>query len=220
MNSKLVTVLSAVGAALLLILMGELFYANQVQKQLLSSSLSAEKNAAQDEMPSVDLTQRSEENYEDMVSRPLFIEGRKPVIEPTPEQSQASAVAVKFDWQLNGVYTTKKGLSALFTRATSKVPKDNYRKIRPDDELDGWKLTEIHKDKVILTQDGSRKELLLRKPKLKQLPPKRGNAPPQPAAEPEAPGAEPPPEPGQMPESELEPESPEDSFENSDNEQF
>jgi len=219
-NSKLVTVSGAVCATLLLILIGELFYAKQVQKQLLSSSLSAEKNAAQDDMPQVDLTKRSEESYEDMVSRPLFLEGRKPVPEPTAEQTQANAVAVKFDWLLNGVYTTTKGLSALFTRA-SKVPKGNYRKIKQGDDLDGWKLSEIQKDKVILTQDGNRKELLLRKPKLKQLAQKRSNAPPQPAADAEVPGApvaEPPPESEQLPESE--PESPEDSFENSDNEQF
>lgn len=215
-NNKLVTVLGAVCGVLLLILIGELFYAKQAQKQLLSSNLPLEKNAPKDEMPSIDLTQRTEESYEDMVARPLFIEGRKPVPEPSAGEAQANAVAIKFDWQLNGVYTASKGLSALFTRA-SKVPKDNYRKIKQGDDLDGWKLGEIQKDRVILMQDDSRKELLLRKPKLKQLPQKRSNAPPHPPVDAEVPGApvaEPPPE------SEPEPESPEDSFENSDNEEF
>ncbi len=215
-NNKLVTVSGIVCAMLLLILIGELLYAKQMQNQLLSSNLSAEPNSAKDEMPSVDLMQRSEESYADMVNKPLFIEGRKPVAEPSPEQLQANAVTIKFDWLLNGVYTTTKGLSALFSRATIKVPKDNHRKIKPGDHLDGWKLTEIHKDKVILTLDGNRKELLLRKPKLKQLPQKKNNTPPQPA-DGEVLGApleEQPPEPEQLPES------PEDTFENSDNEQF
>jgi len=72
----------------------------------------------------------------------------------------------------------------LFSRSTSKVPKDNYRKITAGGDLDGWKLTEVHKDKAILKQGNQQKELLLRKPKLKELPrkPKVPNIPniPQP----------------------------------------
>ncbi|MDP2901647.1 MAG: hypothetical protein Q8N96_00860 [Methylovulum sp.] len=215
-NSKLVAVSGGVCVMLLLVLIGELLYARQAQQQLLSSNLSAGHTAAKDEMPSVDLMRRSEESYADMVARPLFIEGRKPVAEPSPEQLQANAITVKFDWVLNGVYTTTKGLSALFSRATTKMPKDNHRKIKQGDSLDGWKLTEIHKDKAMLTLDGSRKELLLRKPKLKQLPQKKSNAPPRPV-DGEVPGAS---IEEQPPESEQLPESPEDTFENSDNEQF
>ena len=117
----------------------------------------------------IELTQKSEESYEDLVARPLFIKGRKPVDEPSPEEAQNVAEARSFDWQLNGVYTTKKGLSALFSRSTSKVPKDTYRKLSTGGDLDGWKLTEIHKDKAILKQGDQQKDLLLRKPKLKEL---------------------------------------------------
>ena len=127
-------------------------------------------------MPGIELTQQSEESYADLVARPLFIKGRRPVDEPSPEEAQAINVANTFDWQLNGVYSTKKGLSALFSRSTSKVPKDNYRKISTGADLDGWKLTEIHKDRVILKQGSQQKELLLRKPKLKKLP-KKSNIP-------------------------------------------
>ena len=120
-------------------------------------------------MPDIELTRQSEESYADLVTRPLFIKGRKPVDEPSPEEEQTIAVANNFDWELNGVYSTKKGLSALFSRSKSKVPKDNYRKISTGADLDGWKLTEIHKDKAILKQGNQQKELLLRKPKSKEL---------------------------------------------------
>jgi len=170
MNSKLVSVLTAVCVMLILIITGEWFYAVQVQKQALTSTISAETTQSDDEMPDIELTQESEESYEDLVVRPLFIKGRKPVDEPSAEEAQTNAVANSFDWQLNGVYSTKKGLSALFSRATSKVPKDNHRKLIAGANLDGWKLTEIHKDKVILRQGSQQKDLLLRKPKLKSLP--------------------------------------------------
>ena len=169
MNTKLVSVLALVCLVCALIIIGEWFYAVQAQKQTLALTSAAETTPSDDEMPEIELTQKSEESYEDLVARPLFIKGRKPVDEPNPEEAQNVAEARSFDWQLNGVYTTKKGLSALFSRPTSKVPKDTHRKLSTGGDLDGWKLTEIHKDKAILKQGDQQKDLLLRKPKLKEL---------------------------------------------------
>jgi hypothetical protein len=185
MNTKLVSVLASVCLVCTLIIIGEWFYAVQAKKLALSSTISADTKISHDEMPGIKLTEQSEESYADLVNRPLFIKGRRPVDEPSPEEAQTIAVEKTFDWQLNGVYSSKKGLSALFSRSTSKVPKDNYRKISSGADLDGWKLTEIHKDKVILKQGSQQKDLLLRKPKLKSLPnkpnvPKIPNSP-QPA---------------------------------------
>ena len=169
MNTKLISVLAQVCLVCALIIIGEWFYAVQAQKQTLALTSAAETTPSDDEMPEIELTQKSEESYEDLVARPLFIKGRKPVDEPSPEDAQNVAEARSFDWQLNGVYTTKKGLSALFSRSTSKVPKDTHRKLSTGGDLDGWKLTEIHKDKAILKQGDQQKDLLLRKPKLKEL---------------------------------------------------
>jgi hypothetical protein len=175
MNSKLVSMLASLCIVLILIIIGEWFYAAREQKHALTSTTSAETKISHDEMPFIELTRQSEESYEDLVTRPLFIKGRRPVDEPNPEEARAIN-ANPFDWQLNGVYTTKKGLSALFSRSTSKVRKDNYRKMTAGADLDGWKLTEIQKDRAILKQGNQQKVLLLRKPKLKELP-KRSNVP-------------------------------------------
>jgi hypothetical protein len=43
-------------------------------------------------------------------------------------------------------------------------------KAKQGDHLNGWKLTEIQEDRVILAQGGCQKELLMQEPKLKQLP--------------------------------------------------
>lgn len=177
MNSKLMLVLASLCTVCVLIIIGEWFYAVQAQKHTLTSSTAIEKKISTDEMPVIDLNRQSEGSYTDLVTRPLFIKGRRPVDEPNPEEAQNTAVEHIFDWELNGVYTMKKNLSALFTRSKSKVPKDNYRRISVGADLDGWKLTEVLTDRAILKQGTQQKELLLRKPKLKELSPQRPNVP-------------------------------------------
>ena len=100
---------------------------------------------------------------------PYLLKAENPWMNPVLKKTQTVAVANNFDWQLNGVYSTKKGLSALFSRSTSKVPKDNYRKISTGADLDGWKLTEIHKDKAILKQGSQQKELTAPKTKIERF---------------------------------------------------
>ena len=208
MNNKFVSILASVCIVCVLIIIGEWFYAVRAQKQALTSTASAETKIAHDEMPGIELTRQSEESYEDLVAKPLFIKGRRPVDEPSPEEAQAIK-AITFDWQLNGVYSTKKGLSALFSRSKSKVPKDNYRKITAGADLDGWKLIEIHKDRAMLKQGDQQKELLLRKPKLKELP-KKSNVPNKTNS----------PQPEVIPQSEVSPQPEEGDFENNNDEDF
>ncbi len=216
MNRKLIILLVSVCAALLLVIFGEGLYAKYVQRQLLASTNSAASKTPPDEMPTVELTKQPEESYDQIVNRPLFIKGRKPVDEPKPEAAQVPVVPVVFDWELNGVYTKNDSLSALFSRAKTKVPKDNYRKVTVGGDLDGWKLTEIQNDRAVLMQGGNKKEVLLRKAKPK-TPQARNNA--VPPVQP--PGAIPNQEAIPNPESIPVPETPEESFENNtDDQQF
>ena len=175
MNSKLTKLLVSACISLCLIIVGEWLYASYMRHRLLTSINSTKlQDYKADELPEIELTKQPEESYVDLVARPLFIKGRRPVDEPSPEAEQAAAKSDSFDWQLTGVYGTKKTVSALFGRVKSNVAKDNHRKITIGDDLDGWKLTEINKDKVMLKQGSNEKELLLRKPKLKALP-QQGN---------------------------------------------
>jgi hypothetical protein len=219
MNSKFIFVLASVCAVFSLIIFGESFWAAHTQKQILTSITSVDAKKSHDEMPSIELTGQSEESYNDLVTRPLFIKGRKPVAEPSPEDAQAQNVAVvkPFDWQLSGVYTTKKGLSALFSRSTSKVAKDNHRRIGVGADLDGWKLDKILEDRAVLKQGSQQKELLLRKIKPKD-PSKKSNVPnmpnnPQPGLQPQ-PEPEPEMQPEMQPDMIPEPEPAEGEFEN------
>lgn len=179
MNSKLMKLLVSACISLFLIITGEWLYASYMRHRLLTSIISAKpQDYKTDELPEIELTKQPEESYVDLVARPLFIKGRRPVDEPSPEAAQAASKSESFDWQLNGVYSTKKTVSALFSRSKSKVAKDNHRKIIVGDDIDGWKLTEINKDRVVLKQGSTEKELLLRKPKLKTLPQRENSAMP------------------------------------------
>ena len=167
MNKKLIAGLVCFCIACTLIIFGEWTYATWTEKSILKSLSSTDKKLSPDEMPHIELNEKTEESYVDLVARPLFIKGRKPVDEPSPEEAKNALVPVVFDWELNGVYTTAKGLSALLSRSKSKVAKDNYRKIGIGAELDGWKIVEIYQDKALLKQGAQEKELLLRKIKPK-----------------------------------------------------
>ncbi|MGZ5008133.1 MAG: hypothetical protein ACXWE9_06360 [Methylobacter sp.] len=173
MNTKLIKLLASVCIGLCVVIAVEWLTAGYMRHQLLKSIGSAKlQDYKADQLPTIELAKQPEQSYVDLVARPLFIKGRRAVDEPRPETLQGEAAKPEnFDWQLSGVYSTKKATLALFGRSKSKVAKDNYRKITIGDDLDGWKLIEINKDRAVLRRGLSDKELLLRKAKPKTLPP-------------------------------------------------
>jgi hypothetical protein len=227
MNIKLIKLLATLCAGLCFIIVCEWLYGLYAQKQLLESIQAVDKQKKLlAELPSIKLDKQPESSYGDLVARPLFIQGRKAVAEVVPETTPVAKATETFNWALNGIYTQKDTLYALFSRTTAKTPKDNVRKITKDNDIDGWKLIEIHKDKVVVSQGSQQKELPLRKPKPKDPTSNIGrspNAPPIPnqARQPLIPVPIPEPVPEEIIEPELNPdESSEPYFENSDNEQF
>jgi hypothetical protein len=178
MNNKLIRTLMLVCLILMSVIALEWLYAMQAQEHLLSSISSETKQVVNDEMPKIDLNAQTEESYADLVNRPLFISGRKPIADAEQTQGQAAVVTNNVDWMLNGVYTTPKGLMALLTRTVAKIPDpnlaiaktssaDKYRKVIVGDTIDGWKVAEIHPYDIILKHDNTQKNLLLRKQKPK-----------------------------------------------------
>jgi hypothetical protein len=146
--------------------------------------------ALQEEATDLNLSDPSEDNYSDLVERPMFIKGRKPVEEPIPEE-MALATAQKTEnvnWELIGIYSTPKGTTAFFSRSNGRLPKDNFRKCKLGDALDGWHLSEINENAVSLTQGTETKKLPLRKMKPKNptpTPVSPANATPVPVPEPQ-----------------------------------
>lgn len=168
MNIRLIKSLLILCALFLTMIIGEWLYAIYAQKQLLSSIETvgkAQKPLAQ--LPELDLTKQPESNYVNLVNRPLFIAGRRPVNEAPATTATVSTATENFNWSLNGIYTKKGKLFALLSRTGAKVAKDNYRKVTKNSDIDGWLLSEIHKDRVVVSLAGKLKDLPLRKIKPK-----------------------------------------------------
>ena len=167
MNNKLVTALLTACLPFSLIIIGEWLYGQHSREAALQPKPTANKTAVPTTMPSVDLTKLPEESYEQMVSRPLFMKGRRPVAESNTAQAEAEMLQANFDWQLDGIYTTPKGSYILLSRAKGKKPRDNYRKITLGGTVEGWKLEEIDASKAVFSVAGEKKQLMLKKPKPK-----------------------------------------------------
>ena len=231
MNAKLIKLLAIICAGLILIIVCEWFYALYAQNQLLDNLITDNKQAKEiAQLPTVKLKDRPEASYKDLVSRPLFVQGRKPVDEPDSQAPVTNMTSDTFNWELNGIYTSQNKLYALFSRQGGKVAKDNFRKATKDNDIEGWKIIDIGKDKVIVSQGNQQKELPLRKAKPKDTAKNTGNplaVPPspiqvrQPLAPNQQPIIAPPPVPEPVEEPELEPElipdeSSDPDFENTD----
>ena len=170
MNRKRFYILSTICGACILIILMEYFYALWLQKHTLNLTETIHPKQLLDDMPVIDLRLQPESSYADLVTRPLFIKGRRPVNEALSETSLTSETATNtFDWHLYGIYTTPKGASALFSRSTAKTTKNAHRKLTIGAELNDWTLTDIKKDRVLLEKNNQSKELLLQKSKPKEL---------------------------------------------------
>ena len=159
MNSKLLLIC----LILLLFFTLEWFYGLYLQKQILESISAKTKASSASFMPHFDLNQQPEISYSDLVNRPLFIQGRRSVEDNT---THTTSITNNMDWQLSGVYTTRKGLMALLSRTTENSTESKpYRKVIIGTEFDGWAVTGIYNDRIRLTHGNQEKDLLLRKPR-------------------------------------------------------
>lgn len=94
---------------------------------------------------------------DDMVARPLFVEGRR----PTPEQPDAPAADPEqaLNVMLTGIVITERGRLANFRAGTDA----RARVLGVGEFLDDWRIDEILPDRVILSSGGRREELLLKR---------------------------------------------------------
>lgn len=117
------------------------------------------------------LSPNVEHHAPELLARPLFTRGRKPVVEQPAEPVSND----DFSWQLNGVYTAHKGWMALVSRkekttdalaqnaSTAKLVA--YQRLSVGSELDSWTVTDIRADSIELLRNEQKKILALRKNK-------------------------------------------------------
>lgn len=122
--------------------------------------------------------------YNHTVERPLFMENRRPTpppsLQPPPKREPPAPVTFK----LMGVINSPKGPVALIIDNKGK-----YKRLKPQENTEGWEVNEIRPDRLVVEQSGIKEDLdLIKKhPKnpqaagdpehLRQAPPPQGQAP-------------------------------------------
>lgn len=166
LNVRLLSLLLICCAVLAIIVIGEWWYANYSYQNLLTSIEDIDEVADEMEtMPEIKLAEKPQESYSAMVNRPLFTEGRKPIDE-ADEASPVQEFTGKIELILTGLVETPEGITAMLQDNNKK----HYR-AKQGEEAQGWEVTKIEADKVIVEQGSNRKELMLRKPKPVQTSP-------------------------------------------------
>lgn len=152
---------------LLLVLFVEWQFIGGSEPRLVKSSSLEKKTPNQEiRLPVLALKKQSLDDYDEMVERPLFIKGRKPVSENKVEKTHEVKTEYSPIDKINlvGLYSVKDRKVALF----SKQAKDkHYPKRSEGEDIFGWQLKKILPDRVILERDGKEERLKLRKPKPK-----------------------------------------------------
>lgn len=180
LNIKLISLLLAICLALAIIAIAEWAYAEYSYRELLVSIEEVDEIDTQVEtLPEIKLAEKPLESYSQMVNRPLFTQGRKPVEEI--DNAPVEEFAGNIELELTGIVETPKGVTAMLR---DKIMNKNYRG-QKGDNVEGWDIADILIDKVIVTKGVNRKELPLRKPRPQQvtnpkLKPHRRARPPRP----------------------------------------
>ena len=104
------------------------------------------------------------DSLNEMVERPLFVEGRRPlVIEESDEVEEPQVVAGKLKTQLMGVFTGDRGLIAII-----KDRKGKFSRVWEGERLDGWLVKKVHPDRMEMVLGESTEVLELFKPRPKK----------------------------------------------------
>lgn len=144
------TLLALLSLLLSLLFAAELWWYLGRDRQLVPPPVRAAVSATQSPVlpPKAAFKLPDEANYEDILERPLFVEGRRPPSDepeeeaPTPVQPDLPAPKLS----LVGVYITPKGTTALVRNIATK---DTVR-VRLGDRFEGWEVSEIDDQRLVL----------------------------------------------------------------------
>ncbi|WP_198243489.1 hypothetical protein [methane-oxidizing endosymbiont of Gigantopelta aegis] len=164
MKNSLIKLLSLVSVMLLGLLLLEWFWLNHVEEDKAIIQPASMEN--QIRLPDSEFTQLPFDNYQEIVMRPLFIEGRRPIEGGSDDDSIAAISNDIKQFALMGVYTIENKLIALIKDQTNA---DHYLKKSVGDEIAGWTIKQILTDRIIIERSGQTQEIELRKPKPRKL---------------------------------------------------
>lgn len=99
------------------------------------------------------------QNYQEIAARPLFSPTRSPPVEEEPVvQAVLEKEPMDYSLKLNGVSIAGKAKTALLWHTTER----KFYALERGDVVKNWKVQEIKPESVVLSQNGTNMELLLR----------------------------------------------------------
>jgi type II secretory pathway component PulC len=169
----------ACSVLILTLMLIQAIYSDSYREQILQDINNVQSSGfTLQEVPSTQFKEHAIIDYHEMVERPLFFTGRIPIVLEDGEGVEAVAVEVKppeeFSMALIGIIDTPAGVYALFHNPKAKADEPKFKRLKQDQEINGWKIKEIKHDRVIISADKSSNEILLAKPRVhKKVKPKR-----------------------------------------------
>ena len=116
-----------------------------------------------------DFLMKPKQAYSQQVERPLFVQGRRPIPDQPVDDDTPFVAPVKLgklNVKLMGVIDVPSGRKALIYDIKNRT----YLSLKEGEAVDGWRLTALSPGKAVLRQGMTTEEILLRKPKPKNLP--------------------------------------------------
>ncbi len=161
MFSPLIRILLALIVFLALILVAEWFWLTEsgqhqrrTQKPLVLDDI---------QLPQLDFAEQTLENHQSMLSRPLFIQGRRPLEDRQQDETPESSADID-EFSLMGVYQVDDKSIALLKDKQQEGP---YLKKTEGETVAGWEIKQILPDRIVVERSGDEKTVDLRKPKPK-----------------------------------------------------
>ncbi len=164
MKNSLIKLLLLASFLLLGLLILEWFWLNHVEEDEVIIQPASTEN--QIRLPDSEFTQLPFDNYQEIVMRPLFIEGRRPIEGGGDDDSIAAISNDIKQFALMGIYTIENNPIALIK---DQANADQYLKKAVGDEIAGWTIKQILTDRIVIGRSGQTQEIELRKPKPRKL---------------------------------------------------
>ena len=114
-------------------------------------------------------------DYAHTVDRPLFMETRRPVPPPSAGPPPKREPPAPVTFKLMGVINSPKGPVALIVDNKGK-----YKRLRPQEATEGWEVSEIRPDRLVVEQSGMKEDVDLVKKRPKTSQAGSENQPPNP----------------------------------------
>ncbi len=122
------------------------------------------------DLPEDNLQLETQENFEEIISRPLFVATRQPLPESAADGEIVEDAVVQPKTDLSAKFSGYINMPGGKVALIKDIKTRKYHRIYQGEQVNDWTLIELHPDRVIFKQGEAFEELLLRVPKQKSRP--------------------------------------------------